>query len=421
MLALEHRYRLIAISLVMVLLCAACGAPAPSSQAPSPSQTTSTEASGPTIEPTAIDAPEPTAESTPASPTPAAPTEPPAELPTATTPADEPTAASHPLPLDQPWVHARYELVAPDGAALNLQDEPTELPLMGIEVSPDGTWVAYAENGPGWIGLVLHDLRDGTETRFPGQIFRAKFSPDSTMITYSTIDQVGWRLVVQELPAGEPRVIAASNEGHLLGPLAWTPAGIVAEEIIWASDAPPQGLVLLDPKDGTSTIIREADHLDARVSADGTRIAIVTGVRMIGGPGEAGVAVLDRAQGDEQQIVPQQSGLIPAIEWSPNGSRLFYVSASIVEFTMSADALHVLSADGSESRTVAFADTGIEGIFRDATWRDDETLLVLTGDAGGTLRLYQTAVAELAAQVAQWEGAIGGLGDPAQIVRVPRP
>ena len=164
-----HRYRLIASSLAMVLLWTACGAPAPSSQVPSPSQAVATEASGPTVEPTPTDAPEPTAESTPASPTPATPAEPPADLPRATTPADEPTAACHPLPLDQPWVHATYKLVAPDGAALNLQDEPTELPPMGIEVSPDGTWVAYAQNRPGWIGLVLRDLRDGTETRFPGR------------------------------------------------------------------------------------------------------------------------------------------------------------------------------------------------------------------------------------------------------------
>jgi hypothetical protein len=293
---------------------------------------------------------------------------------------------------------------------------------MGLEVAPDGSWATYAENEPGSIGLVLRNLRDGSETRIPGQVFRATFSPGSRTVVYSVIGQNGWSLLAKALPDGEPRVITERTTGHLLGPLAWTEDGILAEEIIWASDAPPQGLVLVDPEDGTSSVIRGDNYLQARSTRDGAHIAFVTGVQMIGAPGEAGILVQDRATGTGQQIVPQHAGMISSLGWSPDASQLFYVPATFAENTIVVDDIHIITADGTNDRPLSIAEAEIQGIFRDAAWRDDDTLLVLTADAGGTVRLYEIAATDLTvAEIRSWESAITGLGDPIRFVRMPQP
>jgi hypothetical protein len=422
---LTRTLRLIAGLLLLLMLAVGCGVP--QIDTPPPSQTlTPEEPSNPTTEPT-VETPTPTIEEPTATAdvaetaTPETPSVPGV---TATAPAPAETVASHPLPLDQPWVHAGYRLAAP-GVEIDLQDEPTQFPPMGLEVAPDGSRAAYTLNGPDWSGLVIRDLRDGTETPFQGQIVRAKFSPDSRKIAYTVIGQNGpneWNMVVRDLPDGEPQVIAQGATGPLLWPMAWTPDGILAEAIIWASDAPPQRLLHVNPEDGTSSAIRDTNYLQARAAPNGARIAFVTGVPMMGGPGEAGIVVLDRATGAEQEVVPQQPGAITSFGWSPDGSQLFYATFAFVDFAVVPDALHILSADGSGDRTVAFGDMGIQGTYRDAAWRDATTLLVLTGDAGGTLWLYEMAAGDLSVtEIASWDRILSAQSDPAALARVPHP
>ncbi|GIV96221.1 MAG: hypothetical protein KatS3mg057_0878 [Herpetosiphonaceae bacterium] len=110
-------------------------------------------------------------------------------------------------------------------------------------------------------------------------------------------------------------------------PVDWTPAGLFVQGIIWASDAPPQNLALLQP-DGTQQILRQESYLRAVPSREGERVAIVTGQIPIGGPAaRMAISVLDVSTGNEQVIFPETPIWISDIAWSPDGSQLAFISA----------------------------------------------------------------------------------------------
>ncbi len=69
-----------------------------------------------------------------------------------------------------------------------------------------------------------------------------------------------------------------------LRPIAWTASGLLADRILWASDAPPHELVLLNPADGSIAPLRAGTHTQVAASPDGARIAMVSGNMAIGVP-----------------------------------------------------------------------------------------------------------------------------------------
>ncbi len=174
----------------------------------------------------------------------------------------------------------------------------------------------------------------------------------------------------------------------MLTPIAWTPAGLMAQQILWASDAPARGLFLVDAARGTLRALSQADHWTAVPSADGKRIAFVSGVDLPMGPGvrpDMTLSILNVETGRVRAIVRNANVHLGSIAWAPDRSKLLYVATDSATRTRT---LHVVNADGSGDQALAFAPAGRVGELRDARWRDTATLLVLAGSAGQRLRLY---------------------------------
>ena len=285
-----------------------------------------------------------------------------------------------------------------------------------ITIAPDGSRIAYTENSPGQIGLGLMDLRTSEQQFVADVLFGAAFSPDGQSVAYTVVTQSNSQMIAQDLGGGTPRVLQQGGGSRVLRPVAWTPAGILAEEIIMATDAPPQNLVLLDPQSGTPRTVRAESHVQAESARDGSAVALVTGFVGMGVPGEAGLALVEVPGGGETELLAPRTGRIPFVRLSPDSSTIVYSSAPSGEAP--ATLLHRIGADGSGGRSLDLGEAGISGTLRDAAWRDDATLLVLADDGAAKLRLYELAAGDFSAgglrQIAEAEQA--GPNEQAQIL-----
>ncbi len=343
-------------------------------------------------------------------------TPPPAATPAATTAPVETTGAGA-----APSIYIRSgSRITAVGAALpqliELQRGTEPAGVGAITIAPDGSRIAFTENSPGRIGLGLMDLRTSEQQFVADVLFGAAFSPDGQSVVYTVVTQSSSQLIAQDLGGGTPRVLQQGGGSRVLRPVAWTPAGILAEEIIMATDAPPQNLVLIDPQAGTPRTVRAASHVQAESAPDGTRVALVTGFLGMGVPGEAGLTVVDVAAGGETDLLSPRTGRIPFVRLSPDSSQIVYSSAPSYEVPVTL--LHLIGMDGSGGRTLDLAETGISGTLRDAAWRDDATLLVLADDGAAKLRLYELAAGDFSAgglrQIAEAERA--GPNEQSQIL-----
>ena len=258
-----------------------------------------------------------------------------------------------------------------------------------VTIAPDGAYIAYTENSPGRIGLALLSLRTSQQQFVPEALFGGEFSPDGRSVVYTVVIQAGSQVSARDLDSGETRVLQEGDEMQPLRPIAWTPAGILAEQVLMYSDAPPQSLVMIDPAGGEPRTVRPKSHIQGESAPDGSKVALITGHLGIGAPGEAGLAVVDVATGAEQELVSQRVGLIPFVRWSPDGSTLLYSSDAGNEGRPTS--LHLVAADGSGGDTLELADASIAGSVRDVVWSDNRTLLVLVAGGAGMLRLYELA------------------------------
>ncbi|HSH79985.1 MAG TPA: hypothetical protein VLA19_15780 [Herpetosiphonaceae bacterium] len=264
-----------------------------------------------------------------------------------------------------------------------------------ITTAPDGSSIAFTENSPGRIGLGLMDLRTSEQQFVADVLFGAAFSPDGQSVAYTVVTQSSSQLIAHDFGGGTPRVLQQGGGSRILRPIAWTPAGILAEEIIMATDAPPQNLVLIDPQAGAPRMLRAESHVQAESAPDGARVALVTGFVGMGVPGEAGLALVEVPGGGETELLAPRTGRIPFVRLSPDSSTIVYSSASSSEAP--ATLLHLIGADGSGGRTLDLGEAGLSGTLRDAVWRDDATLLVLADDGAGKLRLYELAAGDFSA------------------------
>ncbi|WP_029215202.1 LpqB family beta-propeller domain-containing protein [Kallotenue papyrolyticum] len=332
----------------------------------------------------------------------------------------------------EPLVIAGEYLLRPEATPEALAPVGDPPGLYGVVAAPDGSALAYAAMQAGRLQLWLRDLRSGTATPMPadaGDAFaRAAFAPDGSALAYTLIGQERWQLLIYDRAGDAARAVA---EGPLqvsaetlpmpLVPIAWTPRGLLVEQILYATDALPRGLALLDPTTGEVQTLRAGEHIQAVPSSDGAHAALVVGQLPPGGQPVAAIARYDLDNGTERELLPQQQAMIPALAWSPDGARLAYAAAP--GYQSSESVLGVLDTDGANLRTLELARAAAGYRFLDLAWADPATLLVLVGDTTGQIELRRLDLERFEAgafnSVATWSLPAPPQQSP-RIVYVPR-
>jgi dipeptidyl aminopeptidase/acylaminoacyl peptidase len=339
-----------------------------------------------------------------------------------------PARAAEPgLPANRIWVHTpgRITALASGGRSVPLPQAPVQ---PSVQVAPNGSLLAYAELSASgrFERLVGVTARTGARrvlhTAAGANILQPVFAPDSGTLAFSVVAGEGWQLKALDLRSGRVRVLRQGTlRARMLTPIAWTPAGLIANQILWASDAPAQGLFLVDGARGTVRALNDADHLTAVPSADGKRIAIVSGVDLPAGPGVATdmtISILNLDTGGARAIVVHSPVHLGSLAWAPDGSKLLYIATNSATRVRT---LHVVNADGSGDQTLAFSPTGRQGELRDARWQGSGTMLVLAGGER-SVQLYTAPSRGLKAAGLRQVGSFPGVSRQAtaQIVYVPR-
>lgn len=359
-------------ALIVALALSACGPSTPSAEAPTTVPTTAP------AQPTAAPAQPTTA---PAQPT-TAPTQPTA-APAQPTSEPIPTTA---LPNDVAWIRVG-DSVYGDDEQLDFRERGLPLPGSRLLAAPNGGYIAYASQDNQLV--VIDALRFSPvleNAQVAGLPIGFAFSPDGRSLAVTTLDQQNhWQLQVLDLAGGPARILADGQAIATSGddlplvpmPIAWRANGLFVQNVLWASDALPQGLTLIDPASGATQVLRKDTHIAAYPSPSGGQVALVIGELRIGEPPTAGISILDLASGQEQALVPVEQRFVKQLRWSPDGARLLYASSISYESGMTTIA--VQSADGANAQAL---DVGISGALRDAyadaAWLNDTTMLLLT-------------------------------------------
>jgi dipeptidyl aminopeptidase/acylaminoacyl peptidase len=314
--------------------------------------------------------------------------------PTTSAPATAEPAAL--LPADAIWIRSGVMVMAQGEGGHSISLGENAFPPFGSSAlpAPDGSRLAYiSREGQ----LIVVDLRSGATATLGGALepMSFRFSPDSRELAAAFSDSQRWQLQVIELDTGAARTLQegpllSQNSGDrslVLMPLAWTPGGLMVEQIMWATDAPPQGLALVDPADGTTHPVREEQHLIAAVNPDGTQVALVTGVLPLGGDQPImELRMLDVASRQDGNLLRPQAGFVRQIRWSPDGTMLLFSMSE--NYGATTAAVVAMPREGTGTQRVDFEVQGFEMNLADIGWRDNQTALVLLGDPGAQLQLH---------------------------------
>lgn len=292
------------------------------------------------------------------------------------------------LPTDAPWARTGNRIVAiADGLpTVTLPQNPAGGPP-NVVVAPSGKRIAYTEA----IGanlreqrLVVLNLDTGTRLEFPlgrgGLVFGSVFSPDSERLAYSVVfsDATSrYEFRVVDFASGNNSVRLQGSAGPMPVVVAWNRGGLFVRKILYASDAPPQGLFLVDLQSNTLQTIYDGINYGAEPSPDGQKIALVTGELGIGSPPRTMLTVLDRATGRTTTIEPQAQQFIGNVSWSPDGRRIVY--SRTLDNGSRISTINVSAADGTGKQALRVS-TGAfpgEGQIQDLAWRNNQALLLL--------------------------------------------
>jgi Tol biopolymer transport system component len=283
--------------------------------------------------------------------------------------------------------------------ALDAVTEGDPSTVYQVIAAPDGSAIAYVSQIDGRARLVVRDLRSGEgqviDSANGDAVAQVRFSPDSQAIAYTILYEQAWQLNVWDRESAASRTLQEGStpllgsDGALpfvLFPLAWTPNGLFAERILYATDAPPQGLALVDPQSGEVEIVRESPHLMAAATSDGSSFALMVGERPIPGAPIARIIRFDVADRSETELTPTREQLVQTMAWSPDGTQLLYTTSD--SFEARETTLHLIQADGANERTIAFGQLGLLAPLRAAGWQDDATVLVLLWDEAQQFELH---------------------------------
>jgi Tol biopolymer transport system component len=216
--------------------------------------------------------------------------------------------------------------------------------------SSDGTELLVEREDPtdveGRFLYVLH--ADGTETQVvPGRVGGAAISPDGSLVVFA--DDASDGLYIVDAGGGEPVRIADGEEptfspdGTQIAYLGLPRSGCCVEtgrEHVWVANV-----------DGTGAheILADEPALARGVfqltwSPAGDRIALENSLG-----GHVGIYTFSPDGSDFTEVIPD--GANPY--WSPDGSQIAYI-----ELFPSDGGLRIADADGSNVRTIGFANSG---------------------------------------------------------------
>jgi WD40 repeat protein len=385
MMNIDYKYQSFGGILLLALTLAACGPAGTSSQAPT---LTAAATAAPTAQPSAAPAPTDAPTSTPM-PT-AAPTEAPIAQPA---PTAWPDAI---LPTDVPWVR-NGNIVFGDDETLEFQQRGLPIPAYHLSVAPGGAYLAYVGQDD---RLAIVDMRTelsliGADESI-GQPIGMAFSPDSRTLALTLLDQSNtWRLQQRDLESGTMRTLTegpihASTPNDPLPllprPVAWTPAGLFVEDVLWATDAPARNVALVNPADGSRRVLREDAHVGVYPSHNGAKVAVVTGALLMGEPPTTGIEILDVASGQRQEILPVQQQLVRKITWSHDDQKLLYALSA--DYQAPSTSIHARNPDGTGEQQIEIGATGSKAVYGDIAWLNSQAALVLSPEADGYAHVY---------------------------------
>ncbi len=333
-------------------------------------------------------------------------TNPPVQNPTVLAPTPEPTSSAV-LPRNAVWLLNDNAIVAANAQTQHviLTDNPETLNPIAMQVAPDGARFAYMLfDQTGRVRFFVTDAETGAQqTLAEGRntgIVGARFSPDGKQIAYTVIDQSNpaqgkWELRVHDFETQASRVLeqfqqtSPNDSLKPLGAFAWTNAGLFVEQYLWNSDAPPQGIMRMDPQSGQMHSVTSESHLRAEISPNAQHIARVTGITPLGPDAilQTSLSILNVNDGGMKMVAQNAPNWISIVRWSPDGTRLLFSKQS--NLTDSPTELVIARADGTIEQTLPIPKA--RGTLKDAAWRDDGTLLLLFVPDTKELHLYQAA------------------------------
>ncbi|HEY0739693.1 MAG TPA: hypothetical protein VGD69_32510 [Herpetosiphonaceae bacterium] len=292
------------------------------------------------------------------------------------------------LPTDEPWVRTGNRVVAIDDGipTITLPQNPAGGPP-NLVVAPSGKRIAYTEAIGGNTSeqrLVVLNLDSGIRREIPlgrnGLVFGSVFSPDSERLAYSVVfsDALGrHEFRVLDLASGNSSVRLQGSSGPMPVVVAWNRGGLFVRKILYASDAPPQGLFLVNLQSNTLQTVFDGINYGAEPSPDGQKIALVTGELGIGSPPRTMLSVLDRATGRTTTIEAQAQQFVGNVSWSPDGSRLVY--SRTLDNGARISTINVSAADGTNKQALLLSAGSFpgEGQIQDIAWRNNQSLLLL--------------------------------------------
>jgi hypothetical protein len=313
-----------------------------------------------------------------------------------------------------PWVLVGGALNG-DDEQLNLEGKGLPAPSSIIQSAPGGAFIAYTgEDGK----LVVVDMSTFTrilEKELAGMVVGFAFAPDGHSLALTMLNEPAWSLQVYDLATGTMRelqkgttTVASPNDPLPLiaRPMEWTRGGLFAADIMWATDAPPRNVTLVNTEDGSERMVYEGSFLGAVPAPDGAHVAIITGQPGMGSVPTMKVTVVSASAPGEQVLIPERQGYVRRLLWSPGGSQLMIASSS--DYSLNETTLQTFKANGLDEQSITVGDAATPGVYADIAWQGEQTALLLMAKDDGYVHLSALPIANFAADALQARAAYQG-------------